>query len=250
VTSRVRTERVAIAGLAVMVAAALAWALLDGEPSGPSERGGRARVQRGPAAKIDFVLRDVTGHPFHFRGETDGAVTLLFFGYTSCPDVCPVTLANLAAVLQDLPVDERRHVRVVFVATDPERDTPERVATWLARFDADFVGLVGSRPEVARVETALGLVPATTGGDPLVIGHAAQIIVFAPDGQSREDYPFGTRQADWMVVLRRLLATLSPSGAIGQSAPAIRGTVVSVPGEGPFGSTRAPDGHRHARPGG
>jgi protein SCO1/2 len=168
-------------------------------------------VQQGPAVKVDFVLRDTTGRPFHFRRETDGTVTLLFFGYTSCPDVCPVTLSNLAAVLRDLPADQRRRVKVVFVSTDPERDTPGRLAAWLARFDPDFVGLVGSRREVAAVEAALGLVPATTGADGLVLGHAAQVIVFAPDGRRREDHPFGTRQADWTGVLSRLLATPDPA---------------------------------------
>jgi len=232
-----------------MVIAILAWALLGGEPTKLVERGGQPREQRGPAAKIDFVLRDVTGRPFHFRRETDGVVTLLFFGYTSCPDVCPVTMANLAAVLQDLPVDERRRVAVVFVSTDPEHDTPERVESWLARFDADFVGLVGSRSDVASVETALGLVPATTGADPLVIGHAAQVIVFAPDGQSREDYPFGTRQAEWSDVLRRLLTVRGPARAIGQTASASRDTTAATVGRGPLETSHARGG-RLAAPGG
>ena len=212
-TLRARTPRAVIASLAAMLTAALAWALAGGQTTGPSDGDGaaRARVQRGPAVKVDFVLREVTGRPFHFRRDTDGTVTLLFFGYTSCPDVCPVTLSNLAAVLRDLPADQRRRVTVVFVSTDPERDTPRRVATWLARFDPAFVGLVGSRPEVATVQVALGLVPATSGPERFVIGHAAQVIVFAPDGQSREDYPFGTRQADWAVVLSRLLASLGPT---------------------------------------
>lgn len=221
---RVRAPSAVVAGLAAMLGAALTWALAGGQTAGPSDGdgGGRVRVQRGPAVKIDFALPDVTGRPFHFRRDTDGTVTLLFFGYASCPEVCPVTLGNLAAVLQDFPADQRRWVTVVFVSTDPERDTPRRVATWLARFDPAFVGLVGSRPEVATVQVALGLVPATSGPERFVIGHAAQVIVFAPDGQSREDYPFGTRQADWAVVLNRLLASLGPTRWSGPPGAATR----------------------------
>jgi hypothetical protein len=88
------------------------------------------------------------------------------------------------------------------------------VADWLARFDPAFVGLVGSRAEVAAVQVALGLAPAASGPDPLVIGHAAQVIVFSPDGQSREDHPFGTRQAEWAVVLRRLLDSRKAATAV------------------------------------
>jgi protein SCO1/2 len=241
-TSYVRAGRAILAGLTVALAAAVAWALADGATSGPTPRaGGRAPVQRGLTVKVDFALRDVTGHPYHFRRETDGRVTLLFFGYAACPDVCPVTLATLAAVLGDLPVDERRRVTVVFVSTDPERDTPARVAAWLTRFDPDFVGLVGSRSEVATAQAALGLVPATTGADPLVIGHAAQVIVFARDGQTREDYPFGTRQAEWSVVLRRLLAVPGPPDPIG---PSVRAADAGGPlGESrPSGSAPAPIG--------
>ena len=96
-----------------------------------------------PLAKPDFTLTDTSGAPFDFRAETDGKLTLLFFGYTSCPDICPIHLANLAAVLRQISPDFQRRIQVVFVGVDAPRDTPERMRSWLDSFDARFVGLTG-----------------------------------------------------------------------------------------------------------
>lgn len=173
------------------------------------ETGLRGTVLPEPLPKPDFTLPDAHGRPFPFREETEGRLALLFFGYTHCPDVCPVHMASLAAVLADLPYQTRRRIRVVFVSTDPERDTPERLREWLGRFDARFVGLRGPLEEVNRIQAHLKLPPAVRGdpsaGDYLV-GHAAQVIAFTPDGLGRVAYPFGTRQADWAHDLPRLAA--------------------------------------------
>lgn len=162
--------------------------------------------------KPDFTLTDTRGAPYDFRAETDGFVTLLFFGYTHCPDVCPVHVANIAAVLQDLPFAQRERIRVVFVTTDPERDTPARLREWLDRFDRSFVGLRGTKAEVESVEAALHLPaairqPSTPGPLPgaYAVGHAAQVIAFGTDGRAWVLYPFGTRQADWAHDLPKLV---------------------------------------------
>jgi len=164
-------------------------------------RSGYAGVELDPPApKPEFVLTDTQGAPFDFRARTAGYVTLLFFGYTHCPDVCPVHMANLGAVLNRLPDEISRQVRVVFVTTDPARDTPERLSTWLAQFDADFIGLTGSPQEVERAQVAAGVAPArpdSTGGADYAVGHAAQVMAYTPDGVGRVVYPSGTRQVDW-----------------------------------------------------
>ena len=142
-----------------------------------------------PRPKPEFVL---TG--------TDGYLTLLFFGYTHCPDVCPVHMANIAAVLKRLPVDVGRAVRVVFVTTDPARDTQARLRQWLDAFDPSFIGLTGTPTQLEQVQTAAGVLPAepdTTAGPDYTVGHAAQVIAYTPDNLERVMYPFGTRQADW-----------------------------------------------------
>jgi protein SCO1/2 len=172
-------------------------------------RSGYAGVELDPPApKPEFVLTDTRGEPFDFRARTGGYLTLLFFGYTHCPDVCPVHLANLAAVLDGLPDSVSREVRVVFVTTDPARDTPARVASWLARFDPDFIGLTGSPAAVERAQAAAGVAPArpdSADAADYKVGHAAQVMAYTRDGLGRVVYPAGTRQVDWARDIPRLV---------------------------------------------
>lgn len=150
----------------------------------------------------DVVLTDTEGASFDLRARTRGDVTLLFFGYTHCPDVCPVQMTNLAAVLEELRPSERSRIQVVFVTTDPERDTPERLRSWLDRRDETFVGLRGPMEKVNEVQRKLGLPASARQGpgeaaDGYTVGHASQVLAFTPDGRARLAYPFGTRQTDW-----------------------------------------------------
>lgn len=172
------------------------------------ESGFRGVALENPIQKVDFTLNDTEGRPFHFLAETEGHITLLFFGYTHCPDICPVHMANLAAVLKDLPWEIQNGIRVVFVTTDPERDSPARIRQWLDAFDTRFVGLTGGRDEVNRIQASFGLPPAQLQGgtaENYIIGHATQILAFGYDEVARVAYPFGTRQADWAHDLPRLV---------------------------------------------
>jgi len=165
-----------------------------------------------------FTLADTEGEAWSFRDETAGRLTFLFFGYTSCPDICPVHMANLAAALGDLPYDQRRRIEVVFVSTDPGRDTPERIRQWLDRFDRDFVGLRGPVERVNEIQRALHLPPAVrqaleergdetaAARDEYLVGHASQILAVTRDGRARVAYPSGIRQQDWRHDLPELLA--------------------------------------------
>jgi protein SCO1/2 len=172
------------------------------------ETGWRGIALENVSPKPDFTLTDTNGDPFDFRTGTDGYVTFLFFGYTSCPDVCPVHMASLAAVRRDLPSELQRRMKVVFVTTDPERDTPERMRSWLANFDPDFIGLRGEKATVDSIQLGMGL-PASVYQPPdedgfYIVGHASQVIGFSSDGSIRVIYPFGTRQADWKHDIPRL----------------------------------------------
>jgi len=156
-----------------------------------------------PQAKPDFALTTVDGKPFDFRRDTEGYLTLLFFGYTHCPDVCPVHVANVAKVMKTLPSEVTSRIRFVFVTTDPERDTPERLKGWLAGFHADFIGLTGTPEQVRQAQLAAGLMPSekelpdSTKPAAYLVGHAAQVIAFTADGLAHIVYPFGIRQQDW-----------------------------------------------------
>jgi cytochrome oxidase Cu insertion factor (SCO1/SenC/PrrC family)/copper(I)-binding protein len=169
-----------------------------------------------PLVKPSFTLTATDGTPFDFRRETDGRLTLLFFGYTHCPDVCPVHLSNIGAVLRTLGAEDRARIRVVFVTTDPDRDSAAVIRRWLDVFDASFVGLRGSLDDVNRVQALLGLPPAAVAKDSATgrveVGHAAQVIAFGPDNVAHLMYPFGTRQSDWAHDLPLLLrARWAPS---------------------------------------
>lgn len=207
-------RRAGVRGLAPALAFALALPALPtlgGCGSAEAARRGAPAVAVTPAKpRPDVQLTATDGTPYDFAERTRGRLTLLLFGYASCPDVCPVHLANIAAALEKLPPRDRARVAVVFVTTDPERDTPQRIRAWLDSFDATFVGLRGDTATVARFQTALGLAPAVRqpadAGGRYEVGHAAQVLVFTPDDSLRAMYPFGVRQHEWAADLPRLLA--------------------------------------------
>ena len=154
-----------------------------------------------PLPKPDFILQSTSGKPYDFRKETDGYITLLFLGYTHCPDVCPVHLANSAGALGKLSPEVNNAVKVVFVTTDPARDTPEVVRAWLDKLDKRFIGLVGDTLAVRGVLSQLRLGPITResvpGDSGYYIGHSAIVMAFTRDNLAHVVYPFGVRQADW-----------------------------------------------------
>jgi len=157
----------------------------------------------------EATLTDTRGRPYRLREEADGRVTLLFFGYTHCPDVCPVQMANLGAVLEEMPPSERRWVQVVFVTVDPRRDTAARIRRWLDRFGDGFVGLRADSARVAGLQRRLGLAPAVRQQRRVqgryTVGHGSQLLAFGPDAKARLVYPSGTRQRDWAHDLPRLV---------------------------------------------
>jgi len=162
-----------------------------------------------PIARPAFTLPDTYGRPYDFKSQTAGTLTLLFFGYTNCPDVCPVHLANIEVALKTMEYADRQRVRVIFVTTDPARDSATAVRKWLDSFDPAFIGLRGTEAQADSVQRLLGLAPAIRGpkqaDGSYSVGHAGQVIVFQPDDTARVVYPFGTRQTEWVHDLPLLL---------------------------------------------
>ncbi|MGB8360404.1 MAG: SCO family protein [Acidimicrobiia bacterium] len=151
-----------------------------------------------PQPKPSFVLTDTEGTPFDFAAETEGKLALLYFGYTNCPDICPVHMAQIAEVFDQFP-DVARNSVVVFVTIDPERDTPEKLRAFLDNFDSRFVGLTGTEEELGAAQDAANVpraVKAEEGTD-YTMNHAAWVIAYAPDGLNYSIYPFGIRQSQW-----------------------------------------------------
>lgn len=97
-----------------------------------------------PYAAPATQLTDTDGKPYSLASSTDKPLTLVFFGYTHCPDYCPLVLNNIAAAINRLEDDEREQVDVVFVTTDPARDDEKALRAYLDRYREDFIGLTGS----------------------------------------------------------------------------------------------------------
>lgn len=139
-----------------------------------------------PYAKPDVVLTGTSGQLFDFVADTTSPVTLVFFGYTSCPDVCPAELADVASALRRVDAEVRADVQVIFVTTDPARDTPEVMRTYLERFGFPaYEGLTGPMSTIEQAGQALGVAIAEgkklpSGG--YEVAHGAQVIGFGPDG--------------------------------------------------------------------
>ncbi len=102
----------------------------------------------------DFVLKDQDGRDFHLKDHR-GKTVILFFGYLSCPDICPTTLSKLARVYKLLGTDQEK-VLTVFVTVDPERDSPSKLKEYLEYFSIKAVGLTGTKAEVDEVVEAYG----------------------------------------------------------------------------------------------
>jgi len=182
------------------------------------ETGFRGRVIENPGPRPDFVLNDARGGRFDFRAETDGRLALLFFGYTHCPDLCPIHMSSIAEVKRDLGARFGRDTKVIFVTVDPARDTPERIVSWLENFDPEFIGLYGEPATVDSIQLSLGLPPAMVPeptAEDYEVGHGSPVVAFPAGDSIRVMFPFGTRQADWLHDLESLaaFASLGSAGA-------------------------------------
>ncbi len=148
-----------------------------------------------PLPKPSFTLTDTAGAQFDFRAKTDGYVTLLFFGYTHCMDICPMQMGYLAGAMRRLPQDVADRIKVVFVTTDPMR----ALRTWLNNFNGSFIGLTGSK---AGVKAAQAAAKAPSGGD--TVDHSAFVFAYTKDNLGHLIYPAGITQADWLHDLPQL----------------------------------------------
>ena len=141
-----------------------------------------------PRPRPNFTLTDTAGQSFAFGTRTAGHPTLLFFGYTNCPDVCPTTMADVGNALRKVPAGLQKKTYVVFVSTDVKRDTAAVLARWLKNFDygtdATFVGLRGSQDQVDAAQAASGIFLAEDGGQT----HSTQVLLYGPDDYARVSY--------------------------------------------------------------
>ena len=183
---------------AAMAAALVLLAIAGGFLLGRARTGGAGSLHGSlidpPLPAADFVLASGDGPVAlsDFRGR----ITVLFFGYTFCPDVCPFTLGRLRSA-RELLGPAGADVQVVFVSVDPERDTPARATEYARGFDPDFVGLSGAPSEVAAVASRFGIFYARAeptddlggDGDFYLVDHSATVLVLDGEGAVRLMWP-------------------------------------------------------------
>ncbi|MGY1794578.1 SCO family protein [Geodermatophilus sp. SYSU D00525] len=149
-----------------------------------------------PYQRPSFTLTDQTGASYDFASVTAGRPTLLFFGYTNCPDICPTTMADVALALRDTDPALAEQVQVVFVTTDPATDTPQVLGEYLDRFDADlptqFVGLTGGQDAIDQAQLSAGVPLAEEDGRL----HSSLLLLYGADDQAHVAFDAGNTARD------------------------------------------------------
>ncbi len=134
----------------------------------------------------ELEMNDENGQPVRVD-QLKGKWSLVFFGYTFCPDICPTTLAQLRQVKSELPKEAMERMQVVLVSVDPNRDTPAQLKQYLGYFDKDFRGLTGSLDATQKLANALSIpfIPADTSKPGYTVDHSGNLALIGPDGAQR-----------------------------------------------------------------
>lgn len=148
-----------------------------------------------PVLAKDISLVDQNGQPFRLSDQ-QGNVVMIFFGYTNCPDECPITLSEFTGLISQLG-ESAQQVRFVFITVDPERDTQARLKEYLANFDTSIIGLSGDPSDLQKVWNDYGIYQEeilSESASDYSVGHTARIYTVDTHGNLRLTYPFGIEQ--------------------------------------------------------
>lgn len=195
--------------LAALVSLLALGSLAACSSSQADEDGYRAGQTHQPYRVPATTLTDTDGQPYSLTEDTDKPLTLVFFGYSHCPDICQTVMSNLTSAMTRLDAADRDRVDVVFVTTDPARDTPDALRTYLDRFDPSFIGLTGDLATITRVGKPLAVYVADgeklpTGGRDLN-SHSTQVTGITADDTSPILWTQGTSSADFAADIHTLL---------------------------------------------
>jgi protein SCO1 len=162
-----------------------------------------------PAAAPEITLIDAQGQPWRLS-EQHGQITLLFFGFTNCPDMCSTALADIAAARKQLGSDAE-HIQAALITVDPERDAPERLGRYVAQFDPTFIGLWGNQAELDAVFKPYGVYAAKRELPDSALGytmdHTGSVYVIDQQGRWRAMFSYDAPVSDIVSDLRYLLQT-------------------------------------------
>ena len=180
-TARTATVVAAVAALALGLGT---WLVLNARKSPPLTIDGYVLATPRDLPAVELV--DEHGEPFRPH-DFVGRWSFLYFGYTYCPDVCPLTLVELAKVKRELAADGLSEPSAFyFVSVDPERDTPARLREYVAYFDPDLRGLTGSPAALAALAQATDTifdVPDDSAGDNYLVSHSSNVVLLDPNGR-------------------------------------------------------------------
>ena len=162
-----------------------------------------------PYEMPDVTLTATNNEDFNLRRDTAYPVTLFFYGYTHCPDVCPLVMNDMTQAILQLPDDVRMKTQLVFVTTDPVRDTPDVLRDYLDHYNPDFVGLTGDMHDIITAADAMGVAiegrhQLSSGG--YDVGHGAQVVGFH-DNEAPVIWTPGTPVDDMVSDIEKLAAS-------------------------------------------
>jgi len=183
-------KKVGLLGVGVVIGLALTlvigWYLLD------QNYRYHGAVIEPPAQATDFTLTDQNGQPLRLSNQK-GKIVLIFFGYTHCPDVCPITLSEYKKI-KSLLGDKADQVSFMYITVDPERDSVEQVKAFLQNFDPTFIGLTGDRATLEPVWKAYGVYQQKQDAGSAagyLVDHSTRTYLIDPQGNWRINYPYG-----------------------------------------------------------
>lgn len=182
-------SKLGILGVGVVIGLALAWFAWRALAGTYTFQGSLIDP---PVPAADFELTDQDGRPFRLSDQ-QGKVVLIFFGYTHCPDVCPITLSEYKQIKRQLG-ERAENVQFLFITVDPERDTPERLNAYVRNFDPDFIGLTGSQAELEAVWESYYVYQARVESGSAagyLVDHTARVYAIDRQNNWRLTYPFG-----------------------------------------------------------
>ena len=191
----------------VALALLLTLAACGGSDGGTT--GGLHGTELDPPFEVSATpLTDTDGQPFSLTEDTDKPLTLVFYGYTHCPDICQTVMSNLASAMTRLDDADRDRVDVVFVTTDPARDTQQVLDKYLAHFDPAFIGLTGDLDTIVAVAKPMGV--GITLGDKLPSGgydvtHGTTITGVDAEDEGTVYWSEATSSADFAADIHHLL---------------------------------------------
>jgi protein SCO1 len=159
----------------------------------------------------DFALTDHNGQHFELS-SLRGKAVLIFFGYTSCPDVCPTTLSKLSEVYRELG-NESKRVKTLYITVDPGRDTPAVMKDDLSNFDVDALGLTGTKAEIDKVVALYGakyeIIPTPESAAKYTVSHTAILYALDTAGRVRMEFPYDAKVDEIVAGVKAILANRS-----------------------------------------